>query len=60
MGKIQSQIDHVGRQANQRLDLIAKDVIVVQREIATISVLIAEREKDIGRLEASVRKYGAN
>lgn len=57
--KLRVQVAHTGKRTQERLDLLAQDWNKVRTELATNSVLMAEREKDIVRLEGQIENLGS-
>lgn len=68
--KLRVQVAHTGKRTSERLDLFARDVVAVRdgvaqelgklrTELATLTVVMNEREKDIARLEGQIENLSA-
>lgn len=53
-----AQIAHVKR-AGERLDLLSRAVASLDKDVATLTALVSEREKDTTRLEAQLEQLAS-
>lgn len=63
LDRLRLQVAHSAKGMAQKLENLADDVAEMQKDLAAISILLTEREKDVARLEAGladVRRSLAN
>ncbi len=59
LDKLRIQVAHSAKRTHERLDLFAKDVVSLKSDLATFSVLMHEREKDVSRLEGQLEQLSS-
>lgn len=59
LDKLRIQVAHSLRKIDQRLGSVDQAASTVSKELATFSVLLSEREKDVARLEGQLDQLGS-